>query len=58
MITTIVLVVAFETFLFADFLPNRNFGLQASVILSMALITDLTLLPALLMRRDAERIAS
>ena len=57
-ITTIVLVVAFGAFLFADFLPNRNFGLFVSVILSMALITDLTLLPALLMRRDAERAAS
>ena len=48
--TTIILVVAFGAFIFASFLPNRNFGLFVAVILSMALIADLTLLPALLMK--------
>ena len=48
-ITTIVLVVGFGAFMFAIFLPNQAFGLFVAVILSMALITDLTLLPALLM---------
>ena len=57
-ITTIILVVAFGAFLFASFLPNKNFGLFVSVILSMALITDLTLLPALLLgkKKDNEPV--
>ena len=50
--TTIILVVAFGAFIFASFLPNRNFGLFVSVILSMALIADVTLLPALLMTKQ------
>ena len=54
LITTIVLVVAFGAFMFATFLPNKNFGLFVSVILSMALITDLTLLPALLFGRGSK----
>ena len=49
--TTIILVLAFGAFMFASFLPNRNFGLFVAVILSLALIADLTLLPALLMRK-------
>ncbi len=53
-ITTLVLVFAFGAFLFAIFLPNKNFGLFVSVILSLALITDLTLLPALLMRTSGD----
>ena len=47
-ITTIVLVAGFGAFMFALFLPNKSFGLFVAVILSLALITDLTLLPALL----------
>ncbi|MGC6418451.1 MAG: efflux RND transporter permease subunit [Bradymonadia bacterium] len=47
-ITTIVLVAGFGAFMFAIFLPNKSFGLFVAVILSLALITDLTLLPALL----------
>jgi predicted RND superfamily exporter protein len=55
--TTIILVVAFGAFIFASFLPNRNFGLFVAVILSMALIADLTLLPALLMKKKADEPA-
>ncbi|MEE2756954.1 MAG: MMPL family transporter [Myxococcota bacterium] len=53
MITTIVLVVGFGAFMFAIFLPNQAFGLFVAVILSLALLTDLTLLPALLMRGES-----
>ena len=51
--TTVILVVAFGAFIFAEFLPNRNFGLFVAVILSMALIADITLLPSLLMGKKS-----
>jgi predicted RND superfamily exporter protein len=51
-ITTILLVVGFGSFIFADFIPNRNFGILCSIILSMALVTDLLFLPALLIVAD------
>ena len=49
--TTLVLVLGFSCFLFGDFVPNQNFGLLCGVVLSTALLTDLTLLPALLSRK-------
>jgi predicted RND superfamily exporter protein len=51
-VTTILLVVGFGSFIFADFVPNRNFGVLCSLILALALITDLLFLPALLMVAD------
>jgi len=51
-ITTVLLFVGFGSFIFADFVPNRNFGMLCSLILAMALITDLIFLPALLMVAD------
>ena len=53
LVTTTVLVVAFATFAFASFVPNINFGIMTAIVLSTALFTDATLLPAvLLLRRD------
>lgn len=52
--TTIVLVIAFGAFMFATFLPNRNFGIFVATILTMALFTDVTLLPALLMSKKGD----
>ncbi len=51
-VTTILLVVGFGAFIFADFVPNRNFGLLCSMILALALLTDLLFLPALLLTID------
>ncbi len=48
-ITTLVLVAAFSSFIMASFVPNQNFGIFVAMVLSTALITDLTFLPALLM---------
>lgn len=48
--TTIVLTLCFGVFMLADFVPNINFGILCSVILTMALVIDLIYLPALLMR--------
>jgi predicted RND superfamily exporter protein len=47
-LTTILLVVGFGMFVFSEFLPNRYFGILCAIILSMALVTDLLFLPAIL----------
>ncbi|MDJ0840722.1 MAG: MMPL family transporter [Acidobacteriota bacterium] len=57
-VTTLVLVVGFSTFAFSSFVPNINFGIMTAIVLSSALITDATLLPALLLRRTAEDTVS
>lgn len=56
-VTTIILAAAFGTFAWATFVPNMNFGIMVAAMLSVALVTDLIFLPALLMtlplgRRD------
>jgi uncharacterized protein len=52
--TTMVLVAAFATFAFGTFVPNQNFGKFVAIILTVALVTDLTLLPALVLKKDAK----
>ena len=47
--TTLILVLAFAVFMFASFIPNHNFGKFVAIILSLALIIDVTLLPSLLL---------
>jgi predicted RND superfamily exporter protein len=47
--TTVVIVSAFGTFMFATFVPNQNFGIFTSIILTLALFLDLIFVPALLM---------
>ena len=47
-ITTIILVVSFGTLAFGIFIPNVYFGIMCAIILSIALIIDLTFLPAVL----------
>jgi predicted RND superfamily exporter protein len=47
-LTTILLVIGFGMFVFAQFVPNHYFGVLCAFILSFALLTDLLLLPALL----------
>ncbi len=48
MTTTVILVVGFGSFIFADFIPNQNFGILCAIVLLLALITDLIFLPAIL----------
>lgn len=50
-VTTLILVISFGTFMFATFTPNKYFGILTALILSFALLTDLTFLPALLMKK-------
>ena len=50
--TTVILVAGFSCFLLSSFIPNMNFGLMTSFVLTLALVVDLTLLPAILLFRD------
>ncbi len=52
-VTTMVLVAAFGVMGFGTFVPNIYLGIMTAVILSAALITDLTFLPAILLTRAA-----
>mgnify|MGYP003645977142 FL=1 len=49
-VTTVLLMTGFGSFAFAEFVPNRTFGILCAQILVFALIIDLTLLPALLIK--------
>ncbi len=49
-VTTLLLVAGFGSFAFAEFVPNRTFGILCAQILIFALLIDLTLLPALLVK--------
>ncbi|MEG3766892.1 efflux RND transporter permease subunit [Alteromonas sp. 14N.309.X.WAT.G.H12] len=53
--TSVIIATGFSLFGFSDFLPSVYFGLLAAAAMLMALITDLTLLPALLNRFVAQR---
>ncbi|MBT7609672.1 MAG: MMPL family transporter [Bacteriovoracaceae bacterium] len=53
--TTFVLVSAFLCFMMGSFTPNSNFGFLTSVVLILALISDLIFLPALLFITDTKR---
>lgn len=54
-VTTLLLVVGFGSFVFADFVPNHSFGVLCSIILVMALLADIILLPALLLILDTKK---
>lgn len=57
-VTTIILVLSFGTFVFATFTPNRYFGILCALILTVALATDLTFLPALLIGKKPKEASS
>ncbi len=46
--TTFIIAAGFSLFGFSDFIPSVNFGLLTATAMIMALVTDITLLPALL----------
>jgi uncharacterized protein len=46
---TVILVSAFGLFAFADFVPNRNFGVLTAGVLSFAMLAEATMTPALLL---------
>ena len=47
MITTTILVAGFSVLLFSAFLPTYQFGLLSASMIGVALLCDITLLPAL-----------
>jgi hypothetical protein len=53
-VTTVILFFAFGLFVFAQFVPNMHFGLISSIVFVSALISDLYILPALLLNIDLE----
>ena len=53
--TTILIVIGFGSFIVADYIPNAKFGVMVSIILSVALLSDLLILPAILMYADKEK---
>ena len=54
-ITTIVLVLGFGTFLLSDFAMYSNFGLISSIALFLAMVFDLLLLPAIISYMDKRK---
>jgi predicted RND superfamily exporter protein len=51
MLTTLILCLGFGVFFFSEHIPNRNFGILSSFVMAMALITDLVLLPSLIIAK-------
>lgn len=56
--TTAILVLTFGTFVTADFTPNVYFGLLTALILATALLVDMTLTPALLVKQAPAQVRS
>ncbi len=50
--TTFILMAGFGIMAFSSFIPNVNFGILSSVVLGMALLVDLTFLPAMLLMKE------
>lgn len=55
-ITTLILVLGFGTFLLSDFALYSNFGLLSSVALTLAMLFDLMLLPAIISVVEKKRL--
>ncbi len=51
--TTLLLVAGFATFAFAEYYPNFKFGVTVALVLTIALIADVFLLPAILFKKKA-----
>lgn len=53
--TTIIIMIGFGIFYFANYIPNAKFGVMVAVILFVALLADLLLLPAILLITDKDK---
>ncbi len=54
-LTTVLLAIAFGMFIIGEFVPNQKFGIYCSIILVLALLSDLIILPAILFITDKEQ---
>ena len=55
-LTTGILAISFSFFALGEFIPNVNFGILCSLTLLFALLTDLVLLPSILLWTDRDRL--
>jgi predicted RND superfamily exporter protein len=53
-LTTIMLMLGFGAFVVGEFVPNQKFGIYCAIILFLALVSDLVLLPAILLASESE----
>jgi len=56
-LTTIMLMLGFGMFILGEFVPNQKFGIYCAIILLLALVSDLILLPAILLATEREEEA-
>ncbi len=54
-LTSFLLIIFFGGFAFVDYIPNRNFGIFSSLIIFIALVTDIIFLPAALLLRYSKK---
>ena len=54
-LTTVLLGIGFGMFILGDFVPNQKFGIYCSIILVIALLSDLIILPAILLIIDKDK---
>ncbi|MDD0853446.1 MMPL family transporter [Halobacteriovorax sp. GB3] len=54
-VTTVILVSGFGIFMFAHLVPNINFGILCALVLTIALVCDLVVLPALILAFTKEK---
>jgi predicted RND superfamily exporter protein len=50
--TTLVIILGFGAFILGDYVPNQKFGVMSGLILAIALLADITILPAILLLID------
>jgi hypothetical protein len=53
--TTLIIVAGFGVFYFAQYVPNSNFGVMVALILTVALLADIIILPAVLLILDRDK---
>ncbi len=53
--TTLIIVAGFGVFYFAQYVPNSNFGVMVALILTVALLADVIILPAVLLILDRDK---
>lgn len=53
-LTTLMLMLGFGMFILGEFVPNQKFGIYCAIILLLALVSDLILLPAILLATESD----
>lgn len=53
--TTVLIVLGFGSFIVAEYIPNAKFGVMVSIILTIALLADFLILPAVLILAEGKK---